>query len=165
MKPDLLDGLEPQECSLKVEDSDQDNYTPDFIIRFRIEPYSDVLVRRIMSKLTYVLSSCGCSFSRSGMSYVLNERAYTEKVLYRITCNISKALKLKCYKDAFLLASIGRVVGEELDEIYEDYATTDAPLKVWKLADAMRMLGEVKYGRIEIEGGEAEETPSQTIIN
>lgn len=152
MKPDLLDGLEPQECRLKVEDSDQDNYTPDFIIRFRIEPYSDVLVRRIMSKLTYVLTSCGCSFSRSGMSFVLNERAYTEKVLYRLSCNISNALKLKSYKDAFLLDSIGRVVGEKLDEMYEDYATTDAPLKVWKLADAMRMLGEVKYGRIEIEG-------------
>ena len=165
MKPDLLDGLEPQECSLKVEDSDQDNYTPDFIIRFRIEPYSDVLVRRIMSKLTYVLTSCGCSFSRSGMSFVLIERAYIERVLYRLTYNLSKALNLKCYKDAFLLASIGRVVGEKLDEIYEDYATTDAPLKVWKLADAMRMLGEVKYGRIEIDGVEAEETSSQPIIN
>lgn len=152
MKPDFLDGLEPQECNLKVDDSDQDDYTPDFIIRFRIEPYSDVLVRRIMSKFTYVLTSCGCSFSRSGMSFVLNERAYTEKVLYRLSYNISKALKLKCYKDSFLLASMGKVVGKELDEIYEDYATTDAPLKVWKLADAMRMLGEVKYGRIEMEG-------------
>ena len=49
MKPDFLDGLEPQECNLKVDDSDQDDYTPDFIIRFRIEPYSDVLVRMIMS--------------------------------------------------------------------------------------------------------------------
>jgi hypothetical protein len=165
MKPDFLDGMTPQECSLKVDDSDLDDYNHDFIIRFRIEPYSDVLVRKIMSKLKDVLTSCSCSFSRSGMSFVLNERAYTEKVLYRITCNISKALNLKCYKETFLLASIGRVVGEELDEIYEDYATTDAPLKVWKLADAMRMLGEVKYGRIEIEGGEAEETPSQTIIN
>lgn len=152
MKPDFLDGMEPQECSLKVDDSDQDDYNPDFIIRFRIEPYSDVLVRRIMSKLTYVLTSCGCSFSRSGLSFVLNERAYTESVLYRLSCDISKALKLKCYKDSFLLASIGRVVGEDLDVIYEDYATNDAPLKVWKLADAMRMLGEVKYGSIEMEG-------------
>lgn len=32
------------------------------------------------------------------------------------------------------------------------YATTDASLKVWKLADAMRMLGEVEYGKIEFEG-------------
>lgn len=152
MKPDFLDGMEPQECSLKVDDSDLDDYTPDFIIRFRIEPYSDVLVRRIMSKLTYVLTSCGCSFSRSGMSFVLIESAYTERVIYRLSYNISKALKLKCYKDAFLIASIGKVVGEEFNVIYEDYATTDAPLKVWKLADAMRMLGEVKYGRIEMEG-------------
>ena len=165
MKPDLLDGMTPQECRLKVDDSDQDDYNPDFIIRFRIEPYSDVLVRRIMSKLTYVLTSCGCSFSRSGMSFVLSGRAYTDKELYRLTCNISKALKLKCYKEAFLLASIGRVLGEELDVIYEDYATTDAPLKVWKLADAMKMLGEVEYGRIEIDGVEAEETSSQPIIN
>lgn len=37
------------------------------------------------------------------------------------------------------------------------YATTDASLKVWKLADAMRMLGEVKYGRIEFEGVEGGE--------
>ena len=103
MKPDFLDGLTPQECSLKVDDSDQDDYTPDFIIRFRIEPYSDVLVRRIMSKLTYVLTSCGCSFSRSGMSFVLIERA-----LYRLSCNISKALKLKCYKDSFLLECLAR---------------------------------------------------------
>ena len=152
MKPGLLDGLTPQECSLKVDDGDQDDYNPDFIVRFRIEPYSDVLVRRIMRKLTYVLTSCGCYFSRSGMSFVLNERAYTEKVLYRLSCNISKALNLKCYKDSFLLASIGRVVGEGLDVIYEDYATTESPLKVWKLADAMRMLGEVEYGRIEFEG-------------
>ena len=152
MKPDFLDGMEPQECSLKVDDNDLDDYTPDFIIRFRIEPYSDVLVRRIMSKLTYVLTSCGCSFSRSGMSFVLIERAYTERVLYRLSCNISKALKLKCYKDSFLLASIGRVVGEKLDVMYEDFATTNAPLKVWKLADAMRMLGEVEYGKIEFEG-------------
>ena len=152
MKPDLLDGLTPQECSLKVDDSDQDDYNPDFIIRFRIEPYSDVLVRRIMSKLTYVLTSCGCSFSRGGMSFVCGEIAFTERELSRMTSNMSKALKLKCYKDSFLLASIGRVVGEGLDVIYEDYATTDAPLKVWKLADAMRMLGEVKYGRIELEG-------------
>ena len=165
MKPDLLDGLEPQECSLKVDDSDQDDYNPDFIIRFRIEPYSDVLVRKIMSKLKDVLTSCSCSFSRSGMSFVLNEGAYTERVLYRLSCNISKALKLKCYKDSFLIASIGRIIGEELDDIYEDYATTDAPLKVWKLADAMRMLGEVEYGRIEIDGVEAEETSSQPIIN
>jgi hypothetical protein len=86
------------------------------------------------------------------MSFVLIERAYIERVLYRLTCNLSKALNLKCYKDSFLLASIGKVVGEEFDEIYEDYATTDAPLKVWKLADAMRMLGEVEYGRIDIEG-------------
>lgn len=49
--------------------------------------------------------------------------------------------------------------------IYEDYATTESPLKVWKLADAMRMLGEVKYGRIEFEGVEAEEASSQPIIN
>lgn len=165
MKPDFLDGLTPQECSLKVDDGELDDYNPDFIIRFRIEPYSDVLVRRIMRKLTYVLTSCGCSFSRSGMSFVLNERAYTEKVLYRLSYNISKALKLKCYKDSFLIASIGRVVGEEFNVIYEDYATTESPLKVWKLADAMRMLGEVKYGRIEFEGVEAEETSSQPIIN
>ena len=112
MKPDLLDGMTPQECRLKVDDSDLDDYNPDFIIRIRIEPYSDVLVRRIMSKLTYVLTSCGCTFSRSGMSFMLSGRAYTERVLYRITCNISKALKLKCNKDSFLIASIGRVVGE-----------------------------------------------------
>lgn len=152
MNLDFLDGLTPQECSLKVDDSDLDDYNPDFIVRIRIEPYSDVVVRRIMSKLKDVLTSCSCSFSRSGMSFVLNERAYTEKVLYRLSYNISKALKLKCYKDSFLLASMGKVVGKELDEIYEDYATTDAPLKVWKLADAMRILGEVKYGRIEMEG-------------
>ena len=86
------------------------------------------------------------------MSFMLSERTYTGKVLYRLTCNISKALKFKCYKDSFLLASIGRVVGEDLDVIYEDYATTEAPLKVWKLADAVRMLGEAKYERIETEG-------------
>ena len=83
---------------------------------------------------------------------LLSKESRDGSLIRRITCNISKALNLKCYKEAFLLATIGRVVGEELDEIYEDYATTDAPLKVWKLADAMRMLGEVKYGRIDIEG-------------
>ena len=31
MKPDLLDGLTPQECSLKVDDSDQDDYNPDLL--------------------------------------------------------------------------------------------------------------------------------------
>ena len=153
MKPGLLDDMTPQECGLKEMDCALD-YIPDFIIRFRIEPYSDMLVKRIKSKLTYVLTSCGCSFSRSGNSFMLTGRTCTEKELYRLSCCISKALKLKCYRGSFLLASIDRVVGEKLDDIdiYEDYATTKATLKVWKLVEAMRLLGEVKYGRFEIEG-------------
>lgn len=150
MKPDILDGLDPQEC--RVRDDSNLEYPPEFIVKIKVVPYSKVLARRIKRKLDYVLESCGCTFSRSGNTFMSCERPFTEGELYRLNSNISKAMNIKGYKDFFLLVNICRVEGDSQVTIYEDYATPEALLKVWKLADAMRILGEWKYGRIEMEG-------------
>lgn len=151
MKPDILDDLDPQECHV-IDDDCTLEYSPEFIVKIKVVPYSKVLARRIKRKLDYVLDSCGCSFSRSGNTFMSCDRPFTEDELYRLNCNISKAMNIKGYRDFFLLVNICRVEGDSQVTIYEDFATPEASLKVWKLADAMRILGEWKYGRIEIEG-------------
>ena len=152
MKPDILDDLVPQECHV-IDDDCTLEYSPEFIVKIKVVPYSKVLARRIKRKLDYVLESYGCSFSCSGDTFMSCDRPLTEDELYRLNCNISKAMSIKGYRDFFLLVNICRIEGDSQVTIYEDYATSEAPLKVWKLIDAMRMLGKAKYGRIEIERG------------
>lgn len=155
MRPSILDCMTPEDICIRGVYEDCE-FNPNFIIWIGIEPYSDVLANGILSKLVHLIEGSGGSVSNSKKTFMFLDKKYTEKELYIWANRISMALNLECHADVFLLVKVCRAEGEkDLNcPIYEDFATTVAPLKVGKLVDFLRWCGSErwKYGRIEIDG-------------